>query len=77
MLIPSSDPVLEGRQLIISVTAGPIPALKVSPSSMPVTADREVREMGTGARTPHAHFYEQTDMLQRSGLCKTVCTKTV
>ena len=44
MLIPSSDPLLKGRQLIISATAGHIPALKVPPSYIAVTADRGVRE---------------------------------
>lgn len=74
MLIPSSDPLLEGRQLIVSATAGYIPALKVPPSCTPVTPDRAQGE-GTRAWAPDAYFHEQTDGAPRFGLRKTVAQK--
>lgn len=74
MPIPSSGPLLEGRQLITSATAGYIPALKVPPSYIPVTADRGQGE-GIRAWAPSAHVHEQTDVVLRFGLHKNVAQK--
>jgi len=61
----------EGRQLIVSAAAGYIPALKVPPSYSPVTVHRG-RGDGTRAWARHADFHEQTDVVPRFGLHKTV-----
>lgn len=74
MLIPSSDALLEGRQLIIPATAGHIPALKVPPSYIPVTADRGQGE-DTRAWAHDAHFHKQIDVVLRFGLHRTAAQK--